>query len=75
MVTHCLRVTGKRKNLLCVEVVLNTVLKQKELELWTPSVRFLYPLSVLITCYGVNMAFHKKNGMSVWDKPECLLWY
>lgn len=33
---------------MCVEMMLNTALKQKEAELWTPSVRFLYPLSVVI---------------------------
>lgn len=63
---------GKRKDFLSVEVV--TVLKQKGVELSTPSVRLLHPLSVVITCCGANVAFHK-NGMPVWDKPECLLWY
>lgn len=74
VVTHCLSVVGKRKNFTCVEMVLNTVLKQKGVELGT-TVRLLRPLSVVITCCGVNAAFHKENGMTVWDKPECLLWY
>lgn len=75
VITLCSRVTEKRKNLLYVKMVLNTVLKQKEIELWTAPVRFLYPSSVIITCCDVNIAFLKKNGLTAWDKPECLLWY
>lgn len=73
-VAYCLRVVGKRKNFMYVEMVLSTVLKQKGIELWAP-VRLLHLLSVVVTCCSVNVAFHKKNGMTVWDKPECLLWY
>lgn len=56
-------------------MVLNTALKQKEVELWTLPVRFLRASSVVITCCGVNVAFHKKSGMLVWGKLEGLLWY
>lgn len=66
-----MRVTEKRKNILCVGMVLNTVLKQKGVELWTASVRFLYRSSVVITCCGVNLASLKKNGMAGINQNAC----
>lgn len=66
---------GKLESLLCVQTVLSAALQQKEVELWTLPVRFLRALPVVITCCGVNVAFHKKSGVPVWGEPEGLLWY
>lgn len=51
----------------------NAALGQKKVEFWTLPDTFLHSMCVVMVYWDV--VFHKKDGTSVWDKPQFLLWY